>query len=204
MKILALDISTRTGYALLEHISEGEVPQILERGNITPHETLTEAGEYPWNYITVASDMGNQLMQKVYDTDPDVIIVEETNIARSRYSQKILEFIHCSFLSLLEVTDYDIKYVSTSDWRAACDVFMSKDDKKNNAKVNKAKRDGKSKKEVGLKGKITRKHIAIRRIKELYGLDLKQKENDIAEAILLGVSYTRGVKISIGIEGKSK
>jgi hypothetical protein len=39
------------------------------------------------------------------------------------------------------------------------------------------------------RGKITPKHLAVQKSNELYGLELKLKDDDIADAILLGRAF---------------
>jgi hypothetical protein len=85
--------------------------------------------------------------------------------------------------------DIRVVYISTSAWRKATQVALSKQDKDVNRKIN----QGKSKKELGVKGKTTTKHVSVRVANEMYGKDYKTKDNDITDAILLGVAYFRGV-----------
>jgi Holliday junction resolvasome RuvABC endonuclease subunit len=126
----------------------------------------------------------------VQETNPDIIVIEETNLGRNRYSQKILEFLHHDILLWLKCNkNIPVKYVSTSSWRKSLKLFLTKDDKKNNTKVNKANREGLSKKELGLSGKITQKHISVRFVNALFKLEFKLKDNDIADAICLGWAY---------------
>jgi hypothetical protein len=54
------------------------------------------------------------------------------------------------------------------------------------------------KKALGLKGRVTKKHVAVIEANRRFGLDFKQKDNDIAEAILLGVAYLSGAPICDG------
>lgn len=82
---------------------------------------------------------------------PKTIVIEETNKSKARYPQKCLEFIHKSLLSLLEDTRFEVVYLNTSTWRKTLGQHATKEDIKNNAKVNKAKKEGKSKRELGLK-----------------------------------------------------
>lgn len=110
-----------------------------------------------------------------------------------------MEFQHKAILDLLEPTRYNGKtfYISTSVWRNALGQKASKEDVKNNSKVNKLKKLGlstkefnKKKKELGLKGKINAKHRSLAFVNNLYPeLGLLQKDNDQADAICLGLSY---------------
>lgn len=131
----------------------------------------------------------------------DAIVVEETNLGKNRYSQKSLEFTHAYFLLQMSKSickDVPIVYLSTSQWRTAVGLEMSKEDKKSNAKLSKAKKavggDVRKvdKKALGVAGKVTKKHLAVRKANELFGLTLKLKDNDIADALLLGTAYFLG------------
>jgi hypothetical protein len=81
---------------------------------------------------------------------------------------------------------------------------MSKDDKINNKVLKKAKelaaatKSKLDKSKVGIKGAVTKKHLAIRFVNATYGLDLKVKDNDIADAICLGAAYLNGARTCDG------
>ena len=76
-----------------------------------------------------------------------------------------------------------------SEWRKILGLKMSKEDRKNNAKVNKANREGKSKKELGLRGRVTVKHLSINFSNSFYGLNLKIKDNNQSDAIGLASAW---------------
>lgn len=195
MKILALDISTKTGWALLEG-SMGAQPVVVSHGHACSGATVEKLSSdpYPKNYIYTTNYVTGLIMVRYDQFLPDVVVIEETNKSKARYSQKLLEWLHLNTLNQIyrHAHQCPIVYINTSDWRAANGIYMGKEDKKNNSKVNKAKRQGVSKKDLGLKGKITRKHLAVRAVKDKFGIEFKQKENDVAEAILLGTAYFLG------------
>jgi Holliday junction resolvasome RuvABC endonuclease subunit len=184
MKTLALDLSTKTGWALFDGA------QLVSFGNLTLPKSVKDYGNYPLGWLDAINEMTQCVVNVVTTTKPDIIIIEETNLGRNRYSQKILEFLHYSILLWLKCnTVTPIKYVSTSSWRKALQLFLTKDDKKNNTKVNRANREGLSKKELGLSGKVTQKHLSVRFVNALFKLELKLKDNDIADAVCLGWAY---------------
>lgn len=201
MWVLALDISTKTGWSLI-HKEEGQDEQVSigHYGRLVAEKSVDEWGEYPFNYLKLADHMAKRICELVQEHSPDFIVIEETNKGKNRYTQKMLEFIHCKLLDRLADTKYanTVNYVNTSDWRKSLGIYMTKEDKKNNAKVNKAKRQGKSKKELGLKGKITRKHIAVRLVNDKYGTNFKQKDNDTAEAICIGLAFCNDIPVCDG------
>jgi Holliday junction resolvasome RuvABC endonuclease subunit len=188
MKILALDISTKTGWALLEEDSGKAV--LLDRG-LLKAEPLDVDGSYPFNFLARLVTLSTDIYNKISELQPDMVVIEETNGSRARYTQKMLEYLHC--LVLLKLHNYfigneriSVKYISTSEWRKQLNLHLSKDQKKNNSKVSKAKREGKSKKVLGLKGRVTPKHLSVAWANEKFGLNLRVKDNDIADALALG------------------
>lgn len=206
MKALALDISTSAGWALME------AGTLVKFGGIELEKTVKEYGEYPWSYLFATWEMANRLSSLVHELRPDVVVVEETNLGRNRYSQKTLEFIHCNMLRNLrewlpEETPPNVIYISSSSWRKCIGMEMSKEDKKNNSTLSRAKSRAKSKGEkldksaLGLKGRVTKKHLAVRFANATYGLQLKMKDNDQADAICLGTAFFRGAVPADGVMG---
>lgn len=194
-KLLALDISTHTGWATWED------SVFKDYGVIDPPKTLKELGlKYPSSFLTFCDGISESIFELVKKVQPNSIVIEETNRAKARFSQKQLEWIHC--LTLQKLNTYNnllnVHYVSTSAWRKVLDIRMSKDDKKNNKKVNDAKKNGVNKKEAGVKGKVTTKHLAIRFVKEKYNINLLVKQNNEADAICLGEAFLNNVPLTEG------
>lgn len=211
MKILSLDISSKTGWTLLEgEQAPAALPKILERGRITVQdlgfESVINAGQYPWSFIRVATAMAVAIMGLVLQFSPDRIVIEDTSESKNRFAQKLLEWIHFAVLKELianRVAVDSVIYVQVGSWRSTLDLRMTKEDKKNNANVSLAKRTGASKASLGLKGKVTKKHLALRFVETNFGLKLKVKDNDIADAICLGTAFLRGARPSEGLHGRS-
>lgn len=199
-RIIALDISLHSGFAIMtESPVPGELPTLEQYGTLELDKIILEYGPYPWCYIRAEEAMVSKLMQVVtgqlYRSDIQhvEIVVEETNLGSfSRYSQKVLEGLHCQFLLAVEQYKIPVHYIDSSAWRSTLNIVMTKEDKKNNAKLSKAKKEGKNKKELGIKGKITKKHLAVRWVNETYGLDMKQVDNNTCDAIALGSAFLRG------------
>lgn len=208
MKVLALDLSTKTGYALFEsHFVEGSQrvsePKLVEHGQVLLGQPILAYGPYPWCFVTAAERIGAGIHELATCYLPDVFVIEETNLGRNRYSQKALEFIHFSVLK--EINAYFkeigsksiIYYISSSSWRKTLGLSLTKEDKKSNTKLSKAKSLAKSrntkldKKALGIKGRINKKHIALRFVNHNYNLNFKVKDNDTADAICLGLAYYR-------------
>lgn len=206
MRVLALDISTHAGYAVLDG-EMGQKPTLECMGIAQNLETVLAQGPYPWCYVAAATKLALQLWNLAFKYKPDVIVIEETNLGRNRYTQKLLEFIHFDTLmqlhSLLDTTK--VIYISSSEWRSNLGLLMSKEDKKNNALLSKAKRVAAAagakldKKALGVRGRVSKKHLAIRYVNENFGLNLKVKDNDIADAISLGTAYFNNARLCDGV-----
>lgn len=192
MRVLGLDISSKAGWAF----REDDQPYVF--GGLKLDHPIISYGEYPWNFDSASNIMAAQLHEMVLRFKPDVIVIEETNLGKSRYAQKSLEFTHKALLQLLKGYPSKIIYLSSSSWRQALGLQMSKEDKKNNAKLSKAKKAAAEygvkldKKTLGVKGKINKKHLALRYVNETFGLNLKVKDNDAADAICLVAAYLTG------------
>ncbi len=210
MIVLALDISTSAGWCLLEG-DMGSIPQIVDKGTIVNPTSLKEYGAYPWNYLAGTSDLAERLYILISQQPADtIVVIEETNLGRNRWSQKCLEFIHCLLLKKIKDDGGQgrtLKYINTSDWRKILGIHMTKADKAQNVKVKKLKRVNTPEakailKAAGLRGKMTKKHLAIRWANTTYGLELRPKDDDIADALALGTSYYLGVSFCDGTNKK--
>lgn len=215
MRILSLDISSSTGWALLDT----EVgPASLQFGCIKLPKRARDYAEHPWSYWLAAHELARLLIKRIYDSnlgEGDVVVVEETNGGgrASRWSMKFLEYCHCAFLShyMKEFEGISIKlvYVNTSEWRRVTETRLTKEDKNQNAKLSRHKRQAKmkgqkltyqDKQAIGIAGKTTIKHVAIRRCKELFNIELTATQDDPADALLMLKAYVDGAKPCTGQE----
>lgn len=202
MKLLSLDISTKTGFAIIDT----ETQELLEYGKITAGH-LDEYGPFPRNYSKLAQFLAKELCSLIEKVKPDTIVIEQTNMGRQRFTQKCLEFLHCAFL-LSVPESYDLVYISTSKWRSALQMKLTKEDKKNNSLVNKAKRVAAAtntsiqaqKSALGVRGKKTWKHLSVEFVNRKYNKEFKQKDNDVTDAICLGLAYLAGAPHCCGID----
>ena len=229
MKFLCLDLSLHCGFAVLEAepISVPAIghpqfttPKLLDYGTLH-YEGLSvkERDNYPWSYLGVVNEHIHQIMETVVlKVKPDIIVIEETNKGKNRYSQKMLEFLHCELLKQIGFLSFrsdmgpigfkklppDVIYLDTSAWRSTLGIWMSKDQKKQNAKLSKAKKEGpealkKMKKSLGVRGRVNKKHLALAHVNTTFNLTLKVKDNDASDAICLGLAYLNGTKPSNGV-----
>lgn len=231
MKILALDLSTKTGWAVLETLDVHSKPTLIAHGTFFREDTVEDWGDYPWNYLRFTSDIAETvLMDLLPRFQPDQIVIEETNPGRETYTQLILCYLHYSFLQRLMVRMDKVKYLRTGDWRKVVKMKLSKDQSKGNQKKNllKAKKQASQLrakiKALGSKksnqeavellknelnklqlGKITKKHLSVAIANELYNLELCLEDNDAADAILLGVAaLTPGIEFCNGLRPSKK
>lgn len=203
MRVLTLDLSLSTGYAVFDVI-ENHGPELVAWGRLSSDQRVNDYGLYPYNYVKAAEDIARLSAIEVDAYKPDVVVIEETNGSKSRYTQKILEFIHFAILKELEEGP-KLAYINTGDWRRSLGIVMGKEDKKLNSKLSAAKRKARDKgtkldkKALGIRGKINKKHLALRFVNEKYpSLNLKVKDDDVADAICLGLAYIKGVPLCDG------
>ena len=188
MKVLSLDLATCTGWAILEN-KEGAI-RLIDFGNF---KVKRSSKFYPYSYIFAAKEVAEDV-ESIYNQHfPDYIVVEDTNKGQQRYTQKFLEFIHFAVFDrfLISSCNFEkIYYISSSEWRKNQCVRLSKEQKSSNKKK--------------LTPKVTLKHVSVNQVNQNFNLKLKQKDNDIADAILLGVAFLNGAKVSDGVIKKRK
>jgi len=207
--LLALDVSTKTGWALFE---DGK-PKSW--GTLFPDKTVKDFGTYPINFVKLAQYLAARLMAEVIipilnqASNTIEVVIEETNASKQNYSQKLLEYLHFCIVDTLNRYGISHKYIRTGEWRKFTDSKMSKEEKSLNAKIARIKRQT-GKKLAKIDGKVVgkkgRKHVALRRTEELLGIELMRKDEDAADALLLGLGYIKGAPACDGTTtgGKSK
>lgn len=212
MKILGLDISTRTGWAFFEDA------QLVSFGLIEKTKpSFDDYGEYPQNFILVALDVVDKILAKIEELKPDEIVIEEINKPGrfgSRFSQKILDFLHC--LLILKLSGHKVYYINTSDWRKKLNLSVLETKKKAKpflkelARLKKEFESAPKKEKANLKiqldslkaelkskcihAKIDKKSISVAHCNLTYNLSLKKGDNDPADAICQVEAYIKGVK----------
>lgn len=179
MRILALDLSTKTGWSCFDDgklVDSGTLFKVEIRDfNVNKHPNLSS--HYPRNIADAAKEVAAHVAHLVVDVAPDIVIVENSVRGRNRHTQRFIEWMH---LYTLLALDFNVKYMDPSEWRKIVDLRLSKADKDNNKAVKKKEK----------RGKITRKHLSVRFSNEKFGKSLKIKDNDEADAICLGYAAT--------------
>lgn len=178
MLFLGLDLSTKTGYAVLRD------DKLVIYGKVTVGELDEVYSDSLPEYCMIkkANSIAGKIKKLLYEYRPDIVCVEQTNLGRSRITQKQLEFIHFAVLDMLMIWQFDTKinntkviYADTSAWRSCLKIKLSKEQRKHNKAV----------KDRVTRGKITAKHLAVAYVNQKYNLKLKLKDNDEADAIAL-------------------
>ena len=194
MKVVALDISSKTGFAVFIDA------KLSSFGLLKNDKKVADYGSYPFNYLLAAKDMATKMLEFIEKEKPDILVIESLNLGKSRWSNHYLEMIHCVLLYHLFIDKFPGKiiYLDSSMWRHTLGQKASKEDRKNNAKVNKAAKEGVSKKSLGLVGKRTPKHRSVEYANKTFNLNLKIGNNDISDAICLGWALIQGATPSEG------
>jgi hypothetical protein len=193
-RVLSLDVSTKTGWAFM--LSSKDDLQLQAFGMI---EQIPEPpGVYPSNYVNWAYLVFGKIVDLIEMFAPDCLVIEETVAgSKSVYSQKILEFCHFLLAKFIRDTGIKVVYFLTGEWRSVVNCRMTKEELLRNKKVRDYKIKNKTKVAKDLEGKrigkITKKHVNIRRANEIFGefllAPLRKKNEDEADALLLGYAY---------------
>jgi hypothetical protein len=183
MKVLSIDASSHTGWAILEDnklISYGKI-------DVSCKDKSWPLGIHQW-----AKEISENIFTLIKNNTTDLIIIERANSSRFRESQNVLDWMHFNLIDLLIDGNYTSKllYVDSSRWRQLCGLKLTKEQKKQNRMAKQASNSGKILKVNGKrKGRVTKKHLAVNYVNDTFNLSFKLKDNDIAEAICLGYSY---------------
>lgn len=182
--ILSLDVSTKTGFAVLKYDGSIKLEKSstiyydIDKINLDKfdHEELNK-------FIERVVYFTNKVQELIKEHNPDIIVIEQTVLGRQRYVQRLLEWIHYGILEgAILKANLPFIYLDPSEWRSILELKMSKDDKTHNKNIKK----------LGKRGKLTKKHLSVRMANDMFPhLNLKIKDNDQSDAILLGVAYLK-------------
>lgn len=193
-RVLTLDISTKTGWCLT--VSSDEDLFLEAYGQIPKVECPDE--KYPVSFVDWAYECYSKI-EELFDTHaPDVLVIEETAAnSKTSHSQKILEWIHFLVAKLIKETKIKAIYLMTGEWRKEANSKMNDDERKRNKEVLKYKKERKSRLAYDINGKvigkITKKHVAIRRANEVFGKyfkePLRKRDEDLADSLIISLAY---------------
>lgn len=187
MVTLGLDISSHTGWAIFYNSN-------LIGCGIFNH--FCNDRSFPWGVYNWAKKCASDVVNLCFQYDfVDNIIVEKTNLGKNREVQSFLEWLHFFLLYQLENTGFvnKIKYIDTSQWRKKINLKLTKEQKQRNKFISQQHKNGNKSVVVDEKriGKITAKHLSVDFVNKEFGLNLKLKHNDIADAICIAFSHTK-------------
>lgn len=199
--VFSVDLSAHCGWAVLKRYEDGKI-ELVECGqidvtveNFDVNKDPNLQSGYPWNIITAAKRMAEKCMETSYPYMADQWVLENTVKGRNRHTQRLLEWYHYALLEEVQRhkgLDGKLVYMDPSQWRKILDLRLSKDQKRSNAKLYRAKKLGKSKKDVGIRGKFTTKHLSVAFCNQHYpNRDWLQKDNNIADAVAMGTAFLR-------------
>lgn len=202
MNLIALDLSTKPGWACFENGA------LKDYGTLFPNAKKDDPiyGKYPFNYFKFADEVVGKVFE-IIDTYHGGkcgfhhVVVEETTTSKNNYSQKILEFIHCLFIDGLRGRGVDVSYVRTGVWRNIVGAQQTNEERNWNAKIARIKKKT-GKKLAKIDGKVVRKldrkDYALRSFKEHFGKELPREMEDACEAALIGLAFLRGCPVCDG------
>lgn len=194
--ILAIDLSTKPGVAIFQD------DKLVHASTFFNDKTVEDFGKYPINYVEFTQYTISGFMKYIKSLGYtlhhfDNIVLEETTASRQNYSQKRLEFLHYELLLTLSNLSGKIVYIRDGTWKRITNAKMSKEEKANNAKIQRLKqKTGKRVVRRDEQGnavrKVTRHDAYIRTCNDLFGTNFSRKDEDAAAAALIGYAYTKG------------
>jgi hypothetical protein len=112
-RVLSLDISTKTGWALMV---SGDSITLESFGQMA--QIHTPNGAYPESFVDWAYQCYIKIAELIDRLAPDVLVIEETSAgSKAIYTQKILEFIHFLVAKYIKETKIKAIYLLTEQWR---------------------------------------------------------------------------------------
>lgn len=198
MRFLALDLSTKTGYAVFDDdklVVYGRI-EIKKpahyKADVKTSADLPE--DYPVSFVETAEAIADHCLSLYHEHECELVIIEHTEKGKARLSQRLLEWINYAVFRKLHSQSIPVKYLFVSDWRTATKCYLKywPEHKLWNAKVAKLKKAAiptKSGAKIAkIEGKIVtkidQKKLSILLANEAY--DLNIKDDNIADAINLG------------------
>lgn len=193
-RVLGLDLSTKTGYALINSSDEG---MVLEDYGQVPKIECPDEEPYPGSYITWAYMCYYKVEELIEKYQPDALVVEEVTKSKNPFSQKILDYLHFLVGKYIQETGIKNVYLQTGEWRSEVGSYMNAAEKKRNKEVREYKKKNKTNIAYDINGKrigvIGKKHVTIRLVndsfKDQLRAPLKRKDEDSADAISLTWAY---------------
>lgn len=224
MKIISIDLSSNTGVAYFnteqqdclidcfDFTLKRATPMTLNRISKMPLDQLKkktkrslkriadryDPSNHPNDFMTFVNDYIDELIEeinnRVWFENLDLIVIEQTNKGRDRWKQKLLEWLHYDLcLRLMYRTKVKIAYIDTMEWRKILEIKVSKEEKRENRKIRKHNLEAKETGETLIRGIVKDKDVAIKFCEDTFGLTMKKKDNNVADAICVGYAYLKKI-----------
>lgn len=186
MDLLALDLSTHTGWAFYQSGVLSKVGSF----DVKIHDYVTNVKKwsdlpknYPYNLIMAARTMSQMCVNLWHDLGKPSIVTEHTEGSKHRISQRALEFIHYDLFN--NIPPYVMKYLLNSDWRKNCKCYLKEwpEYQKWNKEVSKAKKKAKPTKAGAKVAKIDGKVVSPIDAKKLSIIIAKKNHQKFEEQI---------------------
>lgn len=185
--LLALDLSVASsGYAFMDYSGK-----VLETGTIIPAKYKNHTKDrYPVSTIKNINSDVEQFVEIIagYNRSYDLqdIVIEELNSNKGgQKTIKALAWIHGFLINAIGVENFKYTFMTSAIWRSKLGLKYTDEQKLHNKKL--PKRD---------KNRITFKHLAIIKINEIYGTEFEYEDNDLVEAIGIGVAFLKDKKVA--------
>ena len=195
-RVLAIDLSSKTGWSLTISSDEG---LSLEAYGQIPKIECPQEEPYPSSYVTWAYTIFGEIENLIDIYTPSVLVIEETcGGSKNAFSQKLLEYSHFLLARYIKETKIKNVYFQTGVWRKETGSYMNDAERKHNKEVKKYKEKHKTKIARDINtgkriGKITKKHVTIRLVNEVFAkylkMPLRKKDEDVSDSLGLAFCY---------------
>jgi len=196
-KIIALDISTNTGYAIFEDdkliaYDVFTIKVVNYKADVKCFSDFPK--EYPDNFLLTAQKLADGCMKVIQEHQITKVIIEHPEAGKQRLSQRLLEWTHYALVLRLKEAGLDYRYLLVHDWRCQVNCYIKHwpDYQKWNLKIRAAKKVAVPTKNGSICAKIDGKRVSAINQKKLsiiianekYGIQIKN--DNIADAINIG------------------
>lgn len=127
IKWLALDPSSRTGYAIFENhkiLEYGLIEKEIKNFKFDVSNYTQLAPDYPMNFIEATSCMAKEIMNIIKKHDVEYVVLEHSESSMHRFSQKYLEWLHQALCLSFYKNKIKFQYLLNSDWRKATKCYL--------------------------------------------------------------------------------
>lgn len=186
--LLSLDLSTTcTGWSIFNI----ETKELISFEAIKPPKISLSNQSYPKKQLNKMIGFSEELSKRIYQLNPDFIVIEEITGASQRLGQKVLDGFHWLVLERIpdfldKIEYYDV--TGANGWRTHLNLRLSEEDKLKNKEAKQLNKKYSPKIPI-----IGPKHLACRFANSNFNLCLNVDESstdaDIADSICMGHSF---------------